>query len=343
MARVLTLGNVTIDVPFFQAGLAGYSDTAMRRVARRHGCPLCVTEAMLDHILLADGRAVRDAQLHDEDHPIAGQIMGSEPDAMAGAAVRLVELGYDVVDLNFACPVKKVRKKARGGHLLTQSEVAVSILEEVRQRVGNAVPLTVKLRRSFNETLEMREHFDRIFGALLDLGYAGATVHSRTVEQKYIGPGRWEELAEIPGRFGLADRKDFVLGGSGDVWQPSDVPAMIEQTGVQWVSVARGCIGNPWFFTQTRALIEGRNPLAPTLEEQREVLLMHFTLSAELHGEARASRMMRKFGIKFSTLHPDGESVKNHFIACKTAADWHGVIERCYAPAALTTVAATGY
>jgi tRNA-dihydrouridine synthase B len=108
---------------------------------------------------------------------------------------------------------------------------------------------------------------------------------------------------------------------------------MIRQTGVQAVSVARGCIGNPWIFTQARAIDQGNVKAAtwrPTLGQQRAVLLDHFELSVSVHGEKTAGMMMRKFGIKFARHHPDGDSVAKAFIAVKTLGDWQGVLDRHY-------------
>ena len=101
------------DRPFFQAGLQGYSDAAMRIIARRHGSPYCVTEAMPDRFLVDGGKGLKKAELDPEDHPIAGQLMGSDPRDMAQGAKVLLELGYDVIDLNMACPVKRLRGCAR--------------------------------------------------------------------------------------------------------------------------------------------------------------------------------------------------------------------------------------
>src|SRR6188474_1054228 len=104
---VVRIGPIKLPVPFCQAGLAGYSDRAMRVVARRRGCPYAVTEALLDTIMLSGGEGLRRSiDVSDEDHPIAGQIMGSEPHTMSRAAVILHQASYDVIDLNFACPVK---------------------------------------------------------------------------------------------------------------------------------------------------------------------------------------------------------------------------------------------
>ncbi|MEM6458045.1 MAG: tRNA-dihydrouridine synthase family protein [Planctomycetota bacterium] len=331
------LGGLRIDAPFYQAGLAGYSDAAMRLVARAHGCPYCVTEAMLDRFLIAGGKGLKAAEIPGGDHPICGQLMGSHPDDIAAGAEVLIGLGYDVVDVNLACPVKKIKKKCRGGHLLSVPDEAVAILEAVKAAVPAGFPLTTKLRRSYDETPAMRDAFDRVLTAAIELGYAGATVHCRTVQQKYVGPGRWAELRDIAERFRLGAFRDtteptptFTLGGSGDIWTAADIFRMIDATGVDWVSVARGCIGNPWLFAQARALMAGRAATPPTVVEQRGVLLEHFRLSVDLHGEAQASRMMRKFGIRFSRHHPEADAIKAAFIRVKSTDDWRAVLDDYY-------------
>lgn len=372
MTGMLTLGKpgrrydpIQIDAPFYQAGLAGYSDAAMRVVARRHGCPYCITEAMLDHFLIQGGKGLDHARLmagdHGRDAPLCGQLMGSHPADIAEGAKILVDLGYDVVDVNLACPVKKIKKKARGGHLLSVPDEAAAILEAVADAVGEDVPLTVKLRRAYDDTPKSIDGFIQILGAVIDLGYSGATVHSRTVQQKYIGPGSWDELRQIVNHFGLrmpgfgpraagaalqANGDDalnpkpetpdpaFTLGGSGDIWEAADIFRMLEQTGVHWVSVARGCIGNPWIFEQARAIMRGDSAAArtsPTIHQQRDVLREHFELSVQLHGEHQAGRMMRKFGIKFSRHHPQGDAIKARFIKVRSLDDWRSVLEAYYA------------
>ena len=378
------------DAPFFQAGLAGYSDAAMRIIARRHGCPYCVTEALLDRTLLAGGRGFAKADLGElednipggtEDHPLAGQIMGSTPDEMAAAAVKMIEQGarhdrdykamawgvwnpaalpqrgeprrtlpadarpvrattgvgtaeaqaparsFATIDVNLACPVKKIKSKARGGHWLREPEGAIEILRAVRDAVPATVPCTVKLRRSFDDTPEMVDAFERIFDSAYEIGFAWATVHARTVEQKYIGPSRWTVLRELCARY-----PERIVFGSGDVWGANDIFRMIAYTGVKAVSVARGCIGNPWVFRQAREMMTARAPTAPSISEQRAVLEEHFTLSAALHGEESAGKMMRKFGVRFAAHHPHADTVRNGFIRCERTEDWLSVLRDHYAP-----------
>ncbi len=353
------------DAPFFQAGLAGYSDAAMRIIARRHGCPCCVTEALLDRSLLAGGRGFDKADLGEiaenipggrDDHPLAGQIMGSDPDEMAMAAVKMIEQGrrpqsvyrrftldelrarheierhgseaargFASIDINLACPVRKVRSKARGGHWLCDPQGAIDILRSVREALPRDIPVTVKLRRGSDDSLEAERHFHQIFDAAYELGCAWATVHGRTVEQKYVGPSRWTFLRDLVRR-----RPDRIIFGSGDVWEAGDIFRMLEYTGVHAVSVARGCIGNPWIFRQARLMLAGLAPAAPTLDEQREVLLSHFSLSCALSGESLAGRLMRKFGVRFADHHPRSQDVRRRFIAASTLDEWRLVLDEHY-------------
>lgn len=326
------------DAPFFQAGLAGYSDGAMRVVAREHGCPYCVTEALLDRTLLAGGvgkrredpdllerGALARGETGGRDHPIAGQVIGSEPDEMARAAIALAELGYETIDVNLACPVKKIKNKGRGGHLLADPERGVAILAAVRRALPASIPTSAKLRRGFDDGPDSPRRFERVFQAAYDLGYAWTTVHARTVAQKYVGPSDWSFLARLVER-----HPDRLVFGSGDVWDAADIFRMLRATGVAAVSVARGCIGNPWIFRQARAMLAGQVPRAPTIDEQRRVLLRHLELSVALHGEPVAARMMRKFGIMFSRHHPRAMPVKEAFIACAGLDDWRRVCDREY-------------
>jgi nifR3 family TIM-barrel protein len=327
----------TFDAPFYQAGLAGYSDAAMRIIAREHGCPFCVTEALLDTTLIngGKGRTKEDPEIlasEDQgrtqgahDHPIAGQVIGANPETMAEGASILVSLGYDVIDVNLACPPKRVRRRNRGGYFLKAPTEAVAILAAVREVVPNEIPTTLKLRRGFDDTEMSVDNFYTIFDGAMDLGYLFATVHGRSVEQRYNGPSRWSFLEEL-----VRARPNATIFGSGDIWSAADIFKMMQQTGVKGVSVARGCIGNPWIFTQARALMSGEEPVNPTIKEQRGALLRHFELCKKLHGEKTASRLMRKFGLSFSAHHPEHEEVRKEFIKIQSEESWKAVLDTYY-------------
>jgi tRNA-dihydrouridine synthase len=285
---------------------------------------------MLDQFLINGGKGLKAAEIDPADHPIAGQLMGSHPQDIAAGSKVLVDLGYDVIDINLACPVKKIKKKCRGGHLLSAPDEAIDILKAVRDAVSDERPLSVKLRRGYDDTPEQAANFFRIFEAVIELGYALATVHSRTVEQKYDGPGRRPFLRELTDRYRSQMDRGFLIFGSGDVFTPQSIFQMVNETGVQAASVARGAIGDPWIFQQARQLMRGEQPTEPTIAEQRDVLAQHFELSVGLHGENTAGRMMRKFGIKFSRHHPQADAVKDAFIKVKNLADWRAVLDAYY-------------
>src|ERR1700679_393399 len=210
----MQIGPFHFDRPFCQAGLAGYSDRAMRTVARRRGCPYAVTEALLDTILLNGGEGLRKSiDISDEDHPVAGQVMGSEPAQMAQAAKILSSAGFDVIDLNFACPVKKIKNKARGGHMLLDADRGIAVLKAVRDALPPSVPTSISLRRGFDDSVESRHRFFRIADEAFAHGYAAIRVHGRTVEQKYAGQAHWPFLREVKQRYPTR-----TILGSGDVF-----------------------------------------------------------------------------------------------------------------------------
>src|SRR5438045_9296854 len=162
----MQIGPLHLNSPFCQAGLAGYSDRAMRVVARRRGCSYAVTEALLDVILCNGGEGLRKSiDIDDEDHPVAGQVIGSDPATMSRAAGLLQQAGYDVIDLNSACPVKKIKNKARGGHMLFDVARATDILKSVRDALPPHVPATISLRRGFGDSPESQDRFGAIIAS----------------------------------------------------------------------------------------------------------------------------------------------------------------------------------
>jgi nifR3 family TIM-barrel protein len=324
----MRIGPIKLVTHFCQAGLAGYSDRAMRLVARRRGCPYAVTEALLDVILCNGGEGLRKSiDINDEDHPVAGQIIGSEPETMSRAAGILASAKYDVIDLNFACPVKKIKNKARGGHMLFDVDRAISVMRAVRNRLPNAT-ITASLRRGFDDSDESEAKFFQIAEEAWSLGFAALRVHARTVEQKYLGPARWPFLARVKNEF-----PNKTILGSGDVFTAEDAVRMYRETGVDIVWIARGAIGNPWIFNHAATLLQ--NPDAeippPTIAQQREALAEHFHIAMQIHGESMAGRRMRKMGIKYSRFHPESVEVKREFIEVHSLRDWQGVLDRWYA------------
>lgn len=320
----LRIGDVEVPRPYVLASLAGYTDLAYRLICRKLGAPYCATEMMLDRQLLLPGK-IRSRLVHvtDEDHPLAGQIIGNDPEVMAAAAGELCRTGFDVVDLNFACPVRKVLRRGRGGHLMRDPELAIRIIRAVA--AASDRPVTVKLRKGFDDS--DTGAFWRIADAAFDAGCAAVCVHARTVEQRYTGGADWDFLARVKRRFA-----DKTIIGSGDVSEPARALAMGRQTGVDGVSIARAAIGNPWVFRQLDDHLAGREMFRPSLAQQRAVMEEHFGRTAALYGPRRGAKRMRKFGIKYARGHPEPKKVRNAFVRIRTAADWRAVLDEFYGP-----------
>ncbi len=327
--KPLKIGNVDIGFPIVQAALSGYSDWPMRVIARRLGAPYTICEVMLDEFLVNLKERKRTSHfLHisDEEHPVGGQLMGAEPEQFALGAMKLVAAGFDVIDINFGCPVKKVLGRCRGGFHLSQPEVALEIIRRTRESVPDEIPVTVKMRRGIDDTDESRDHFFEILDGAFAIGVDAITVHGRTVKQRYVGPSKWEFLTELKRHVG-----DKVILGSGDLFTAQDCLDMIQETGVDGVTVARGAIGNPWIFNQARALADGQPlPDPPSLFEQREIMREHYVLAESLYGEQRVGQLMRKFGIKYSILHPQHAEVRAGFVRIKNRREWEAALEKFY-------------
>lgn len=328
--KPLTIGGVRLASPVVQAALSGYSDLPMRVLARRFGASYALCEVLLDTFVAVMGtnrKNLARVAVSDEEHPVGGQLMGANPTDFPPAAQRLVAAGFDVIDINFGCPVKKVLGRCRGGYLLSVPETAIEIVTRVRDAVPAEVPVTLKMRRGIDASAESTDKFWAIFEGAFARGVAAITVHGRSVQQRYMGPSDWGFLAEVKRMAGAR-----TVIGSGDLFSAEACLAMLEQTGVDGVSVARGAIGNPWIFRQTLALLAGEPlPPPPSLHEQRDVLREHFQLAEELHGEQLAGRTMRKFAIKYARLHPEYLSVRDAFVSVKVNADWQHVLDRFYA------------
>src|SRR5688572_28572976 len=185
-------------MPAVQAALSGFSDRPMRMVARRNGAELTMAQVVLDeHVLLHGKHRMRILKIGDDDHPLGGQLMGSRPEQFGEAANALEEAGYDLIDINFGCPVRKVLGRCRGGYLLSEPQGALAIVKAVIGSVAGRRPVTIKMRRGFDESADSERNFFEILDGAFELGVSSVTVHGRTVKQRYIGPSNWDFLARV--------------------------------------------------------------------------------------------------------------------------------------------------
>jgi nifR3 family TIM-barrel protein len=316
---MLKIGNIILDVPFFQASLSGYSDYAMRAIARDFGAPMTFAGVMLAKSVIHP-RVFNNPSFKpgDDEHPIGAQLLGEDPEIMAKAAKVVWKAGYDLIDLNFACPMPKVIRRKRGGFLLNEPDKVIEIYNAVKDSVD--CPVTMKLRTSF-ENQSCDNFWDIVSRA--SAGKVDALiVHPRSVCQRFTGSANWRFLAEVKKQFPRT-----IIFGSGDLFSADTIKNNIKNTGVDGAAIARGAIGNPWIFSQLRA---GNQFHAPTLDEQGRVISKHFNLVCKLYGHEMALRHFRKFAIAYCKLHPLRRKAQKALVSAKTSEEFLAAVQQWY-------------
>lgn len=297
---MLKIGSLELDMPFIQAPLAGYTDYPMRLLAKRYGCPLTFTGVMLDKIAVHP-KAIKLPKFHPhaDEHPVGAQILGEEPEIMSQAAAQFVRIGYDLIDLNFACPAPKVLRRFRGGHLMQKPQVIRETFLKTREKVD--CPVSMKIRIGYDGSAESEANFWTICENAATDGVDMIAIHGRTVNQKYRGKANWDKIAAAKKRF-----PHLTIFGSGDIYTPETALERLHESGVDGVVVARGAIGNPWIFAELKALWNGQEkPANPSLEEQGRVMLEHFEMICSAKPGRKAFPYFRKFAVGYCKRHPE--------------------------------------
>jgi tRNA-dihydrouridine synthase B len=273
--------DVEIPTRVVLAPMAGVSVQAFRRQGRRHGAGLVCSEmvscAGIEH---RNERTLGYLRVSSDEHPLAIQIFGSEPAAMAEAARMVEAAGADIVDMNFGCPVRKVTKTGAGAHLLEHPDLACRITEAVADAVS--VPLSVKMRRGVEDG--SRACLD-LGPRLVDAGAATLTLHPRSAKQMYTGYADHTLTAE------LVELVDVPVIASGDVTSHAKAQAVLAATGASAVMVGRGAQGNPWAI---REIVFG-SAEQPSREEVAAELIHFIRETVRELGERRGSSFLKKF------------------------------------------------
>jgi tRNA-dihydrouridine synthase B len=259
--------------------MAGMTDTAFRRLVKRHGgCGLVVTEMVSSEGLIRGiDRTLEYAEYTDEERPISIQIFGGDPAKMAAAAQIVEGMGADIVDVNMGCPVPKIAKHNAGCSLMREPEHAAVVIAAMAKAVK--IPVTVKMRAGWNDS---ERNAPTLAKMVEDAGAAAIAVHGRTAAQSYTGTADWELVKAI------ADALTIPVFGSGDCIEPEQVIARMH-AGVEGVLVGRGVLRNPWILAQAADLAAGRTQRAVTLEDRGRFLLDYIDLlHHERIDEARA-------------------------------------------------------
>ncbi|MGH9808309.1 MAG: tRNA dihydrouridine synthase DusB, partial [Terriglobia bacterium] len=261
--------------------MAGVSESPFRRICRRFGADVVVTEFLSAEGIRRENPATIDKlRFGPDERPIGVQIFGADPDAMREAAALVTDVfAPEFIDINFGCPVKKVVKRNGGSGCLKDLTLVTDVIRAVIS--GTHLPVTVKIRSGWNE--EMR---DPVTIALRcqDAGARVLTLHPRTRAQMYSGDARWEEIAAV------AAALEIPVIGNGDIKTAVDAVRMYRETGCDGVMIARGSFGQPWVFTQARALLNGQAmPPAPPVEERFAIASEHAHMADSYENDPRGA------------------------------------------------------
>ena len=293
--------KLDVDVPLYLAPMAGVSESPFRRICRRYGADVVVTEFLSAEGIRRENPATIDKlRFGADERPIGVQIFGADPNAM-GEAARLVTDVFqpEFIDINFGCPVKKVVRRNGGSGCLKDLDLVQSVIKAVIG--GTHLPVTVKIRSGWSE--EMRDPV-KIALKCQDAGAKVLALHPRTRTQMYSGNARWEEIARV------VDALEIPVLGNGDIKTAEDAVRMHQETKCAGVMIARGSFGQPWIFDQTRAMLEGKpKPEAPGIAERFAIALDHARMAEDYEHDPRgaAIEFRKHLGWYVKGLHNSAE------------------------------------
>ena len=310
------LGPLTAADNLWLAPMAGYTDAAFRAICARHGATLCFTEMVSAEGLAHDSRpTLRLLERRPEETIYGVQIFCSDPVSAAVSARRIGAYQPAILDLNCGCSVPKILKGGCGAALLRDPRRIGAIVRAMRAETG--IPVSVKLRLGWDaSSLTYLTCAEEAVSA----GAVLVALHPRTRSQGFGGKAEWEHIQR------LKRASSVPVFGSGDLLSPDACLSMLRDTGCDGILIARGTLGNPFIFEQTRALLTGRPMVLPDARQRLAVAMDHLRMTAGLVGEPKACRDMRKHFVAYTRGMEGGAALRQALVHAVTLAQYEGIV-----------------
>jgi tRNA-dihydrouridine synthase B len=327
----ITIGPIALEAPVILAPMSGVTDLPFRRLVKRLGAGLVVSEMIASQAMVRENRrTLLRAETENEGHPRSVQLAGCEPEVMAEAAKLNEDRGAEIIDINMGCPAKKVTNGEAGSALMRDEANAAKIIEATVKAVK--IPVTLKMRTGWDDA---NRNAPRLAKIAEDLGVKMITVHGRTRCQFYTGKADWKFIRYVKEAVGIP------VVGNGDVLTLEDAKQLLDDSGADGVMIGRGCYGRPWFPNQViHFLATGERLPDPGLVELHRILRSHFDDMVEHYGAAIASRVARKHVAWYSKGLPASAEFRARVNATADAEEMRAEIDRFFLPLLDTRAAA---